>query len=87
MTTFCAFRLLLGWDCPGCGLGHSIVALFHGRVGESIAWHPMGVVIVLAAVTFPLWRRFALSEGARKIVSHVFLFGFFAQWVVKLAFI
>lgn len=81
--TLCAFRLLLGVDCPGCGLGRSIIALLHGRLEESVAWHPMGVVLVLGVLASPLWRRFHFSEVGQKIVSHVFLFGFFGQWIVK----
>lgn len=34
----------LGFDwCPGCGLGRSITALFHGDVNASFAHHCFGI--------------------------------------------
>ena len=38
----------LGFDwCPGCGLGRSITALFHGDVNASFAQHWLGIPAVL----------------------------------------
>ncbi len=38
----------LGFDwCPGCGLGRSITALFHGDVNASIAQHWLGIPALL----------------------------------------
>ena len=38
----------LGFDwCPGCGLGRSITALFHGNVNASFAQHWLGIPAVL----------------------------------------
>lgn len=38
----------LGFDwCPGCGLGRSITALFHGDVKESFAHHWFGIPALL----------------------------------------
>lgn len=49
--TLCPFRSL-GWRfCPGCGLGRSIILFFHGRIADSFAMHPLGMV-VLAALVF-----------------------------------
>lgn len=34
----------LGFDwCPGCGLGRSITALFHGDLNASLAHHWLGI--------------------------------------------
>ena len=42
-------RTALG-SCPGCGLTRSIVAGAHLRWRESLALHPAGILILLAAV-------------------------------------
>ena len=41
----------LGIDwCPGCGLGRSITALFHGELQESIHHHWFGIPALLVIV-------------------------------------
>jgi hypothetical protein len=40
-----------GFDsCPGCGLGHSISAAFHGKILESFNFHPFGLFAILILV-------------------------------------
>ncbi len=34
-------------SCPGCGLGHSISAAFHGRFLQSFNMHPLGMAAIL----------------------------------------
>ncbi len=41
--TICPFNLAGFHYCPGCGLGHSITLLFHGRILDSISMHPLGI--------------------------------------------
>ena len=39
--------------CPGCGLGHSISFLFHGKIKDSFHHHPLGIfalVVILGRV-------------------------------------
>ena len=41
----------LGIDwCPGCGLGRSISALFHGEIGNSLDFHWFGIPALLVIV-------------------------------------
>ncbi len=40
----CAFLLLTGRPCPGCGMTRSILDLARGDVGGSLRMHPLGVV-------------------------------------------
>jgi hypothetical protein len=57
--SFCPFKVATGLPCPGCGMTRSAVALLHGDFGASLYYHPLGVVIVLAAVAVALldaWR-------------------------------
>lgn len=89
----CALEHFLGFVCPGCGLTRSVIALLSGHFAESVAWHPMGILIVLWALNFflhrrtRLWRgwfkKFELSIFGRKIVSHAVLSGFFVPWIVQ----
>lgn len=36
--------------CPGCGLGRSISALFHGEVRESLNFHWFGIPALLVII-------------------------------------
>ena len=74
---------MLGVDCPGCGLTRSVLALLKGNVLQSIALHPMGVLVLLW-LAGAWWRRFELSEAGRKIISCGVLAGFLIPWIVKL---
>ncbi|WP_448701881.1 DUF2752 domain-containing protein [Mucilaginibacter sp. AW1-3] len=48
--TLCPFRLMgFSW-CPGCGLGHSIIYLFHGRFSAS--WHAHWLGVPAVAIIF-----------------------------------
>ncbi len=42
-------------QCPGCGLGHSISAAFHGQIAESFNRHPLGmaatVLLIIRIIT------------------------------------
>lgn len=35
----CLFKVLTGWDCPGCGLQRCIHAMVHGRFVEGIGYN------------------------------------------------
>ena len=41
----CAVRRFLRFDCPGCGLKRSFIALAHGRIRESIDLHTLDPVV------------------------------------------
>ena len=45
--------------CPGCGLGHSISFIFHGKFEESFHHHPLGIF----ALSVILWRIFQLIRS------------------------
>lgn len=49
----CLFKMLTGWDCPGCGSARALHALVHGRVAEAWAANPaLAVMVPLAALGF-----------------------------------
>ena len=48
--SFCIFKMM-GIDfCPGCGLGHSIIFLFHGDLIESWNTHPLAILAVAVLI-------------------------------------
>ncbi len=55
LPSFCLFYHLTGLPCPGCGLTRSFVCLGHGRLWESLHWHPLGPAIFLLFAL--LWLR------------------------------
>ncbi len=49
--TLCVMRTYTGMPCPGCGLGHALIALLHGDFSASLVFHPL--LLPLAAL-FPV---------------------------------
>jgi len=42
----CAFHVLTGLYCPGCGSTRALYALLHGRPGEALAMNPLLLVVL-----------------------------------------
>jgi len=89
----CGVKLMIGIPCPGCGLVHSFVALFHGNVAESIYFNPMGPIIA-GALAYAFIRAMArvvgrslkplLSENARRFVLNFLIAALIGQWLIGL---
>lgn len=59
----CQSKVLLGLDCPGCGLTRSFVHLAHGDLTASLAVHPLGwLVACFVALQIP-YRTWALCSA------------------------
>ena len=56
--SLCLFKNLGFQFCPGCGLGHSISYLLHGKLNASINTHPLGII----ALPVILYRIFKLAK-------------------------
>jgi hypothetical protein len=41
----CWSRSLLDLPCPGCGLSRSLASITHLELGDSLAYHPFGLLI------------------------------------------
>lgn len=41
--SFCPFKMLTGFPCPGCGITKSLVALYDGNILESLRYHIFGL--------------------------------------------
>lgn len=76
----CPFRLLTGIPCPSCGLTRSWVALMHGDLGQSLAFHPLGWLVVILAVPFALGLDRLIPGLDERLGSVRFLGGFAAFW-------
>lgn len=49
----CLFKLLTGWDCPGCGSTRALHALLHGRPADAWSANPaLFAAVPLAALGF-----------------------------------
>lgn len=46
----CPFKLLTGFDCPGCGSTRALHHLLHGRIDEAFQYNPMLFVLIAVAL-------------------------------------
>lgn len=54
----CTFKLLTGYDCPGCGSQRALHAMLHGDVAAAWHFNPMVFVAVPAAVYYLVLEAF-----------------------------
>ena len=65
----CLFRSLLGFDCPACGITHSVKALLRGDFVGSLLYHPGGLVIAVILVSLVVYFAVVLALGNRVVVG------------------
>lgn len=80
----CPFKLLTGWDCPGCGFQRAAHALLHGRLAEAWAYNRFLIYAVpwLLAVMLTEWglhggrqaRARRIFEGKEALTIYFLLF-------------
>lgn len=61
----CAFKSILGFDCPACGITHSAMALFSGQVAESFRIHPAGPIVIGIVGVMVLYLALCLITGRK----------------------
>lgn len=64
--TVCPTAGLFGIPCPSCGLTRATLALLRGRIAESLALHPLVVVVLPAlavGVLFGLLREMGMDPS------------------------
>jgi hypothetical protein len=89
----CQSKVLLGIECPGCGLTRSFVHLAHGDVAASLAIHPLGWLValfVVAQIPYRLWAiathsAAPLGERVPWIITGVIAALLIIVWIVRLA--
>ena len=84
----CPFRRVTGLPCPTCGLTRSWNSALHGRLGESVAFHPLGPVTIVAAAAFAAGADEKAPELARRLrspaVAGSLAAGWVAIWLIRL---
>jgi hypothetical protein len=61
----CPFRALTTLPCPFCNMTHATLALGQGHVALSLAYHPLGLVVL----ALWMWACLELARGARSDTS------------------
>lgn len=79
----CPWKLLTGWDCPGCGGLRAVNDLSHGDVGAAASSNFAFVAMVpVLAVAWLLWlRRTTTGRRARPVPGWVWTTGLVALGV------
>jgi hypothetical protein len=62
----CFFRLITGWDCPGCGGLRATHQLLHGHVSEAFALNPL-FILALPFAAYYAARFMAQRFWGRKL--------------------
>ena len=69
----CPSKNFFYFDCPGCGLQRSLVALFEGDFGRSFHLYPATIPILFCLIFTALHIMFRFKNGALIIkCSYVF---------------
>lgn len=87
----CVFRMLTGWDCPGCGLQRAVHALLHGRFAEALQYNYFLLLALpyVVAVMYMEW----FTQGERHLrlrrvlyhhyVLYAYVVLYLMWWVVR----
>lgn len=87
----CIFRMLTGWDCPGCGLQRAVHALLHGRFWEAVQYNYfllLGIPYVLAVMYMEWFTSGEKHLRLRRVLYHryvlyAYVMLYLAWWVLR----
>lgn len=48
--SFCPFKMVTGFPCPGCGITKSMVFFYEGNIYKSLYYHLFGPFVVIISV-------------------------------------
>jgi hypothetical protein len=54
----CLFKRITTLPCPSCGATHSIMYLIHGDFNRAFMENPLGIILAICLLVFPLWVLF-----------------------------
>lgn len=66
----CPFRLVTGHRCPGCGMGHAVVAAMRADLAGSFQHHPLGIPLLIVWTGWLLWKAYGFMSGSPRRVFH-----------------
>lgn len=72
LPSVCASRMVLGVDCPGCGLTRAIVSLAHGDWRGSWRRHVLGAPLALFILAQVPYRLAVLARQGRRSTNRAF---------------
>lgn len=87
----CIFRMLTGWDCPGCGLQRAVHALLHGHFWEAVQYNYfllLGIPYVLAVMYMEWFTSGEKHLRLRRVLYHRYVLYayvalYLAWWVLR----
>jgi hypothetical protein len=65
----CPFKELTGYDCPGCGMQRSFIALLKGDVIEAVIIFPAIFPLISMFLFLPIHIKFNFHFGAQVLKS------------------
>ena len=81
LPSVCVFYHATGLPCPACGLTRAFVCIGHGRLMDSIHWHPLGLLVYAVFILLwlesgvRLWKKHGLFPLSTKTLSRLFWSG------------
>jgi hypothetical protein len=69
----CPYKMMSGYDCPGCGMQRSVIELLKGNFTESIYFYPALFPVLITLGLTVLHLKFKFRNGAA-YVKYSFLF-------------
>ena len=87
----CMFKVVTGWDCPGCGFQRGVHALLHGHLLEALSYNYFFILSIPYALGLCLERFVLPSEMAmkwRRVLEHryaisTYLAIYLIWWVLR----
>ena len=69
----CPSKQFFHFDCPGCGLQRSVIALFEGNLVESFQLYPATIPMVFCLIFTALHLKFKFKYGP-EVIKVTFIF-------------
>ncbi len=67
--TVCMIKHITNIPCPSCGATRSVLSILQGEYLEALYWNPLGFILILIAVTIPIWITFDCATKKNSLVQ------------------
>lgn len=82
----CAFRMITGYKCPGCGITHLAVAMLHGNFHEAFTANQLIFIMLPVAIIYGGYRAYKYIKCGSRGFSGPETVMLFITLVVTIAF-